>query len=58
MDKLSLKLDKFYTDYYDKENKTRNQSSQNHQDLNTSLDEHFKDSEIIQDKNQSFDCED
>ncbi|CAD8056771.1 unnamed protein product [Paramecium sonneborni] len=58
MDKLSQKLDKFYTDCYDLENQTRNKSSQNHLDLNTSLDEHFKNLEFMQYNDQSFECED
>ncbi|CAD8144750.1 unnamed protein product [Paramecium pentaurelia] len=58
MDKLSSKLDKFYTDFYEFEINTRKKSSQNQIDLNTSLDQHFKDLEYLESKDQSSDYED
>ncbi|CAD8048277.1 unnamed protein product [Paramecium primaurelia] len=58
MDKLSSKLDKFYTDFYKVENKKRNNTASNHIDLNTSLDEQFKDLDLIKCKDQCSDYED
>ncbi|CAD8144853.1 unnamed protein product [Paramecium octaurelia] len=58
MDKLSSKLDKFYTDFYEFETNPRKKSNQNQIDLNTSLDLHFKDLESLQSKDQSSDYED
>ncbi|CAD8137541.1 unnamed protein product [Paramecium octaurelia] len=58
MDKLSSKLDKYYTDCYDKENKIRNKAAKSQTDLNTSLDEQFKDLEIMKCQDQSYEYED
>ncbi|CAK88041.1 unnamed protein product (macronuclear) [Paramecium tetraurelia] len=58
MDKLSSKLDKFYTDCYDYENEIRNKEANSQADLNTSLEEQFKDLEIRNCQNQSSEYED